>query len=349
MRFDPLQSFIDDGQIFGFRILISSSRTSRPREYKRSKRAAQISDKNDSVLLDVITGKELAIVLDADGESIDLPADDARYHRLEKYDGVTIINKYPPFSQSIDEGRRENGIAMVAIPTKFSDTLTDSEAVYYIFRSMFSAIRNLTDDNLRSSVVFMNVGRSSGASLRHLHAQAYMTRELHGLLAYGFIRAFASNDECFTCKMANHKGIITDHLKQSIDLDRMIIWEDDNIRLIQPFAPIRLLSLRILPKQHINRVEKMSDDAIKSLGKAMSIAHQVLGNADIPWPNMKDHSIAFRQTNNSDDFHIIIDILSTIPLGGSETVDYLSVSTIDPYDLAENFRNALKNIKEIID
>ena len=86
----------------------------------------------------------------------------------------------------------------------------------------------------------------------------------------------------------------------------------------------------------------MSDDTIKSLGKAMSVAHQVLGKADIPWPNMKDHSIAFRQTSNSDDdFHLIIDVLSTIPLGGSETVDYLSISTIDPYDLAQKFRDSL--------
>jgi galactose-1-phosphate uridylyltransferase len=343
MRFDPLQSFIEGENIFGFRILISSSRTARPREYKRSRKESQINDDKDSILLDVITGKELAIVIDGDGETIGLPSDDASYHRLENYYGVTIVNKYPPLSQTIGKGRREDGIALVAFPTRYTDSLNDSEAIYFMLRSMFSAIRKLTDDNLKSSVVFMNIGKSSGASLRHLHAQAYMTQDLHGLLSYGYIRAFDSHDECFTCKMANQNGIINDHLEQNIDLDKLTIWEDDHIRLIQPFAPIRILSLRILPKQHINRVEKMSDDTIKSLGQAMSIAHQVIATADIPWPNLKDHSIAFRQRNKSDDdFHMIIDMMSTIPLGGSETVDFLSISTVDPYDLAKKFRDSLE-------
>ena len=344
MRFDPLQSFIENRQIYGFRILISSSRTARPREYKRSKLESKTIKSRGSILLDVITGKELAIVIDGDGESIGLPGDEAKHHYLENYNAVTIINKFPPLSQTADNGERVHGIAMVAFPTKFTDSMDDAEPIFYLLRSMFSAIRKLTDDKLRSNIVFMNIGRSSGASLRHLHAQAYMTSDLHGLLSYGFIRAFDTHD-CLTCKMANQNGIITDHLEQTIDLDRMIIWEDDHVRLIQPFAPIRLLSLRILPKHHINRVEKMKEDTIKSLSRAMSIAHRVLATADIPWPNMRDHSIAFRQSNRSDDnFHLIIDILSTIPLGGAETVDYLSISAVDPYDLGVSFRNSLKGL-----
>jgi galactose-1-phosphate uridylyltransferase len=200
-------------------------------------------------------------------------------------------------------------------------------------------------DDLRTPMTFFNIGPSSGASLKMLHAQTYVTPYAAGLLTYTFNEAFRAMEHCITCKIAN-EGTITDPLEQTIDLSELIIWEDEYTRLHVPFAPIRPLSVRIQIKRHASHLGQLTDKELYSLGKALALGHKVILHSSPPnWPIKQDRTLAFRQTRDrDDDFHMFIDILPTIPLGGAEVIDSLSVTSIDPYRIAQRMKSVLTQI-----
>ncbi len=340
-RFDPLQTFKASDKFFGFRVIITTSRRNRPREYQRENIENIKVVEKDSIFKKISSGELECIPISGD-ESIILSGFKPEYHNLTKYMGVTIINKYSPLCV-LSENSNTAGIAVVSYSNKYSENLDDEDALASIFRSLITTLKYFKS-KYNSSIVFFNVGRTSGASIRQLHAQAYLTNSIHGSLSYSYYQSYdmyKKDNRCLTCDLAN-KNTVVDKLEQKIDLEKLILWEDDYIRLVHPFAPIRPLSLRIIPKRHVNSLIMLNDREIKSLSRAMIIAHTAVSEYPINWRRKKDHSIAVRQSINYDvDFHMIIDILSTIPMGGSEIVDFVSISSFDPMEVARIMREII--------
>lgn len=354
IRFDPMQSYRSERGIFGFRINIVSSRADRPRDQKRNSttRNTELEDPAKSVLMQIATGVDFGIAVSGDEELLMSATEEPVKQDLMRFKGLTVINKYA--AVNID-GINNPGVALVSFATEYSEHLDREEPIFHLLHSlqtvMNSLIRSKNSQGIeyRTNIVFLNIGPTSGASLRQLHTQAYALEKLQGSISETFQRAFEQyqtlNDNCLTCKLSNERGVIADHLDQQINVDRLILWEDDYVRLVHPYAPIRPISLRLYIKRHISWIGELNHHELHSIAKSFTKSYQILKNILPPgWSRGMDRSIAFRQSLDiDDDYHLFIDLLSTIPMGAAEIVDYMSVTSFVPDLYADKMREALEN------
>ncbi|MHA2032703.1 MAG: hypothetical protein ACW99Q_25315, partial [Candidatus Kariarchaeaceae archaeon] len=148
--------------------------------------------------------------------------------------------------------------------------------------------------------------------------------------------------QCLECKFVS-QDIVIDHLGQELNVKARIVWEDDNWRVIVPHAPMRALAIRIIPKNHINWFGQLENNEIESLAQILKISDNLINIATpSKWPSFTDRTVVFRQSITVDrDFHFFIDMLPSIPFGGSELVDSLSITSLDPDRSAEIMREYL--------
>ncbi|MHA2091185.1 MAG: hypothetical protein ACW98K_10025 [Candidatus Kariarchaeaceae archaeon] len=349
VRFDPLQSFLFEEKKVGFRVHLVPLRKERPRELilPSTKLKPNPSTSEDSVLLRIVKGSEKSIPITGDQDVIGDCNVPANYHDLSQYRGVTVVNKFSPLELG---GISANGISLVSFPTTLISNLDHEEPVYHLLCSLKTAINYLLEKHgetyrLTSSLVFMNIGSSSGASLQHLHAQTYIVPENSGLVSHSFQRAFDSNEECLVCRIVDKK-VNTDHLGQALRIEQRVIWEDQFVTLLVPFAPIRVLSLRLFIKEHISWIGALNNTLLESIAKGITLAHKLMKNTAILGRRIRaDRSLVIRQSIQIDrDFHMFIDVLPAIPYGGAELVDSLSISTIIPEVYAAELRNGLLDL-----
>ncbi len=344
VRYDPMQSYITDIGKIGFRIHINQSRNDRPRDQKRRTDKKEKIPADKSILIRISKGLEAAIVLSGDKQLLSSHLSEPALSDLSEYSGITIINKFASINYFAEQ---DPGISVVTYSNNYTEHLDEQKPIFDILISLQTALINLltdksTSDILKTSIIFFNIGVSSGASLRQLHAQSYVMNSLNGMISEAFYRAY-DPDNCLQCRLANNNGIIVDHLGQQINIDDLIIWEDNNVRLIHPFAPIRPFSLRILIKKHVPWFGNLDDKQLLSISKAMHYTFVVL-KAILPasWDRILDRSIAFRQSLRIDmDYHMLIDLMSTIPMGAAEIVDSLSITAFKPETYALKMREAL--------
>ncbi|MHA2250605.1 MAG: hypothetical protein ACXAD7_09585 [Candidatus Kariarchaeaceae archaeon] len=351
VRYDPLQSFLENGQPVGFRVHIVPDRRSRPRENLlpsfRSKESSTEHKPQKSILTAIIRGEELSIPISGDKTIIGDFYDQPKNHNLEQFKGITVLNKYSPLDV---DGPSAKGIALVSIPVKYTENLDKAEPIEYLLVSLQTAVKYfLTSEKFShrfsSSLIFFNIGPSSGASLRHLHAQTYILPFNSGLVSYAFNRSFKQYTDCFICKMANSDHLL-DKLNQELRIKDRTLWEDDHVRLIVPHAPIRAMSLRILLKNHISWIGEFTKEITSSVAYALSLAHNTIQQTDVLGKRLKsDRTVGFRQSVDlGSDFHMFIDLLPAIPFGGAEIIDSLSILTFTPERLAIHLRKVIAGL-----
>ncbi|MCY3410376.1 MAG: hypothetical protein INQ03_01955 [Candidatus Heimdallarchaeota archaeon] len=343
VRFDPLQSFRDGKELVGFRIHLVGSRRDRPRDQERITDSPKYAAEEESVFFKIRTGESESIPITGDDQIIGNYTDEPKLHKLDEYKGITIINKFAAVNYN---AVRDPGVSLVSFSNTYSTHLDNIEASHSIFVSLRTALQEIItkNDRFNTSIIFINIGPTSGASLQQYHAQAYVLSRLHGTLSYAFNKAFEQNIECLHCQLANDYNLIQDHLDQTINIDSLIIWEDEYSRLINPFAPIRPLSFRILIKRHVTWFGELNDAELHSIAEAMAVTHRVLKHI-LPegWSRGLDRSIAFRQSKSiNHDFHIFIDLLSSIPMGAAEICDYLSITSFIPDEIIKKIREAIQ-------
>ncbi|MCE7736780.1 MAG: hypothetical protein GPJ54_17995 [Candidatus Heimdallarchaeota archaeon] len=346
VRFDPLLSFLSQNEIFGYRIHIVPGRGSRPRDNKMRRPVKRESkDPSESIFFKVSHGTELSIPISTEQELVSKYSDDPEFHNLTEALAVSILNKYAPLNNM---GENAAGVSLVTYSNIYSEHLGNTEANFSILQSLKIAISAIINKKFQSSLIFFNIGPTSGASLRQLHAQTYIIPHNSGMLSANFQHAYESASqklgECLVCKIANEENCI-DHVGQNLETSGRIVWEDANWRVMVPYAPIRALAIRIIPKTHKNWFGKLNEIEIRSLAGILKMADNLINIATpSKWPALIDRTIVFRQgITIEQDFHFFIDVLPSIPFGGSELVDSLSITSLDPDKSAEIMRNYLSN------
>ncbi len=349
VRYDPLLSHILNDEIYGFRVHVVPGRGSRPRDHSFKKRAPkEIANPEDSIFYRVTQGKELCILISNEEMAMGNYNDEPEYHDLKECQGLTIVNKYSPLNS---KGNNASGVALVSYSNYYSEDLSIIEANFNILKSLKNAIERLIENQFQSSLIFFNIGPSSGASLRQLHAQSYVIPRNSGLLSGNFQQAYdsaiAKLSECLVCKFSAEDKIV-DHLGQELNVKHRTIWEDKNWKVIVPNAPMRALAIRIFPKQHYNWFGKLNKEEITILAQILSMADKLINIATpSKWPSFTDRTVVFRQSITiNKDFHFFIDMLPSIPFGGSELVDSLSITSLDPDRSAEIMKEYLIQNKE---
>ena len=358
-HFDPLQSFIVDNRPVGFRVNFMPGRRNRPREQSirtpKSFLQEEITDEEirNSPLHQVIIGKAPAVPIAGDDQIIGDPSDEPRTMEFLDYDGVTIMNKYAPLGLY---SQQASGVAMVNFATKYTRTLNNYQTNYHLLVPMRRSIQYLTSgqsyrDDLRTPVCFFNIGPGSGASIRYLHSQTYILPAYGGTISYAFQQAFNQNDDCLACRMANQK-VVTDHLGQVIDYHQLTIWEDDHIRVIVPYAPLRTMATRILPKGHIAHLGQADDEQLTSIAKGLSIADYLMNAATPSGRTVRlDRSIPFRQAARIDaNFHLFIDLLPPFPFVAAEVTDFLGMTPYRPDEIATRMNQVdERRVEQLLD
>ncbi|MFV2013823.1 MAG: hypothetical protein ACC656_00200 [Candidatus Heimdallarchaeota archaeon] len=338
VRFDPLLSFVSQNEIYGYKIHIVPGRGSRPRDNAiRKPTRREVKDPVESIFFKVSHGTEMSIPISTDKELIGTYADNPQFHNLTKAKAASILNKYAPLNII---GENAAGVALVTYSNVYTEGLENTDANLSILQSLKIAISGLTNNKFQSSLIFFNIGPTSGASLRQLHAQTYIIPHNSGLFSANFQHAFKSASKilkkCLVCKIATEENC-SDHLDQNLETHNRIVWEDKNWRVLVPYAPIRALAIRIIPKKHKNWFGKLDETEINTLAEILKIADNLINIATpSKWPKFTDRTIVFRQGITIErDFHFFIDMLPSIPFGGSELVDSLSITSLDPERTAE--------------
>lgn len=346
VRFDPLLSFLSHNEIFGYRIHIVPGRGSRPRDnVMRRAIKRETKDPSESIFFKVSHGTELSIPISSDQEIICSYKDDPKFHNLTKALAVSILNKYAPLNNI---GENAAGVSLVTYSNIYSEDLGNTDANLSILQSLKVAISKIINKKFQSSLIFFNIGPSSGASLRQLHAQTYIIPHNSGMLTANFQQAYESASTklggCLVCKIAIEENC-NDHVGQNLEVSQRIVWEDENWRVLVPYAPMRALAIRIIPKAHKNWFGKLNRPEIRSLAVILKMADNLINIATpSKWPPLTDRTIVFRQgITIEQDFHFFIDMLPSIPFGGSELVDSLSITSLDPDKSAEIMREYLSN------
>jgi len=252
VRYDPLLSHILNDEIFGYRVHVVPGRGNRPRDHSfRIRTAREIANPEDSIFYKITQGQELSIIISNEEVGMGNFADTPEFHNLINYKGLTIVNKYSPLNTV---GNNASGVALVSYSNAYSEDLSVTEANFNILRSVKCAIQDLINNQFQSTLIFFNIGPSSGASLRQLHAQSYVIPRNSGLLSGNFQQAFESSmaklSKCLLCKFVKEDQVV-DHLGQDLNILSRTVWEDTNWRVIVPHAPMRALAIRIIPKKSL--------------------------------------------------------------------------------------------------
>ena len=350
-HFDPLHTFLEDKIPVGFRVNFVPGRRKRPREQRLKLMESDLEEPildleiNNSPLSKVYNGQDFAVVIAGDDEILGLPSDDPKTQDYPSYRGLTIMNKFSPLGLYSKEA---TGIAMVSFPSTYIRKLNNPQLNFDLLLPMRTSLKHLVEDreqygNFNTPLIFFNIGPSSGASIRYLHGQSYVVPEAYGLNTYCFRKAFETAFEnqgsCLTCKIAN-RTVVSDHLGQDINYQSLTIWEDEYVKLIYPYAPLRTFGPRLIPKSHVDYLGNCDDNLLKSIAKGLSIADVVMNEA-VPSGRkpIVDRTVTFRQTSKfGRDFHLFIDILPPFPFVAAETADYLGLSPYYPTDVAELMR-----------
>jgi len=346
-HFDPLQTFIEEDHPVGFRVNFMPDRGKRPREQHiplpKSFLQNDITEEEitKSPLYRVLHGQEPAVPLAGDDEVLGDPSDDEVIQDFSHYKGISIMNKFSPLGLY---SKQAAGVAMVNFPSSYTRTLDRPQLNFDLLRPMRTSLRYLMEGkgyrtDLKTPLVFFNIGPSSGASLRYIHGQSYAIPRAEGLNSYAYQKAFESNVSCLTCKIATQDEV-TDHLGQVINYEELTVWEDENVRVIYPYAPLRTMGTRIIPKVHVDYLGSVSDSLLMSLATALSVADYLM-NAAVPATRRvrMDRTIPFRQTTSiGKDFHMFIDLLPPFPLVAAETVDFLGMTPFRPTSVAERMK-----------
>lgn len=351
IRFDPFQSWIEDGIIVGYQVTIVPNRSNRPREQRPIFVNTPEEDmmlQKDNILLKVSRGEIPGYLVSTDNQYIQNPFQEKfelTEKTFEQYKAICILNKYSIFSRV---AKMDNGIMLVAYPTKIIRyPREDYHAVAATLKSLKYAISGILQDNNPEKmklVSFFNIGANSGSSLVQLHAQTYIYnthKKMLGNVEYNFLRAYnynKSKDRCLACLHFSPGETDDDIISDALNPE-LLIWEDENAKLKVAFAPIRTGQLRIIPKAHKPNLSEFSLEEINSIAHAIAIADEVMYNY-INSRNlrvgMNDRSIAFRQQLQND-YHCIIDLFPVYAgFGGAELIVPIGINSVFPEWLGES-------------
>ena len=367
-RWDPLLTTLKNGRKIGFFSYINPARGTRFMEYEN-----KVSPSRDEavcrVLCPIVKGEDPAIPVYTDQEEFD-PFSNAFpiTRNYEQYDAVTIVNKFPVFgrvdirkSQSKDYS---SGVCLVPFPSQHFERLEDTpqDILAKLLRNTRDAQRYTEMCAQRRGFkqiipyMFFNIGKKTGGSLQHIHAQIYLdTTEDTSYKSLGLRtltqlqvqeRYHTQNMRCLGCDLIDKTLEV--YLGEKLNLEERIIIDGDFWLASAAYAPTRNGQIRIFPKKHRARLTDLTDEELVELAKILRTINSGLNRIGVERDRttvffQKPHSV-FR-TQMETPFHLFIDILPFNYTGGTElSGDCLKVIEFSPEKLAEVLRDDIKAI-----
>jgi UDPglucose--hexose-1-phosphate uridylyltransferase len=209
----------------------------------------------------------------------------------------------------------------------------ETEHIALVFETWQERLLDLRNDaRIRSAVVFKNHGVQAGASLEHAHSQLIalplvprrLQHELDGALAY-----YDFKQRCAFCDM----------LDQELAGRERVVYENDHVVAIAPYASRFPFELWFLPRRHEPWYESAQRRELASLADALSVVTRKLDKAlDRPPFNLVLHSAPFVDDEMSH-FHWHIELIPTLTkVAGFEWGTGFYINPTPPEEAARHLR-----------
>ena len=204
---------------------------------------------------------------------------------------ISVINKFPAVSL---DNPRAYGQAEVIIETREHGTDINELPVSHIAR-IFDAYINRYEElrkieGIKHVIIFKNEGGKAGASIPHTHSQVIALPLLPPKIkdeAEAYDKYYLENNDCPFC----------DIIKKETGSPR-VIWEDENLFVLSPYASESPYGAWFLPKRHIRTITELTQTEKESFGKAMKMILGKLNEFGISYNYFVENAV------NQMDYHM---------------------------------------------
>lgn len=243
---------------------------------------------------------------------------------------VSVKNDFPAVSE---DNPRAYGSQEVIIETRRHGLDINQFSVEHIIRVLnayidrYNALRNL--DGIKHVILFKNEGGKSGASLNHTHSQIIALPILPPKIeaeAEAFNKYRLENCSCPYC----------DVIKKESGKSR-VIWEDENLFVLAPYASDSPYGAWFIPKRHIRLIGELNHAEKESIAKALKIVLGKLDEMGISYNYFVENAV------NSEDYHLNIKLAPRPNIwAGLELGTGVVINSIPPEMAAKVYRGEIK-------
>lgn len=323
-------------------VLVATGRARRPNEFAKHAVRGKPQPKKGCPFERLLPAAVL--VYDRRGDNFRLTGKDKRY--LEKNWWIQVVpNKYPAFGRGLCGIERRTGPYFWQDGVGFHDVVVSRdhnqpvasmsrEEVAVILRAYRDRYLLLKDEDCIEYIsIFYNHGREAGASIYHPHSQIIaapvippdVSRSLRGSAEY-----FRKNKKCPHCVM----------LEFELKDKKRIIHMNKDFAAFCPFVPRQAFEIRIFPRRHQSRFEKVTESEIHSLAEVLqgALVRLERGLSD-PAYNFFIHTAPTYGVGKEEYYHWHIEIIPKTSIwAGFEIGTGIEISTIAPETAAQFLR-----------
>lgn len=208
---------------------------------------------------------------------------------------VSVVNKYSALTLDNDSAY---GQAEVIVESRKHNIDINEFSIDHIVRVInaytdrFMNLRKI--DGIKHVIVFKNEGGKAGASIAHTHSQVIAMPILPPKVeneARDYNEYRLEHGSCPYCDII------------ALESDRpRVIWQDENIMALSPYASEAPYGVWLLPKRHMCLMDKLNHSEKESIATALKIVLGKLDECGI------SYNYFFENAVNSEDYHMHIKI-----------------------------------------
>lgn len=244
---------------------------------------------------------------------------------------VSIINK---FSALTLDNERAYGQCEVIIETRKHGLDINDFSVDHIMRILdayidrYNALRQI--DKVQYVIIFKNEGGKAGASITHTHSQ---------LIALPMVppKVLSESNDYHRYRAKNGTCPYCDIIIKETDGPR-IVWEDENLFALAPYASESPYEVWLIPKRHINQISYLTREEKLSFSTALKTILNKLDELGIAYNYFVENTI------NDKDYHMHIKIEPRPNIwAGLELGTGIIINPISPEFASKTYRNEIEN------
>ncbi|MCX6728342.1 MAG: DUF4931 domain-containing protein [Candidatus Saccharibacteria bacterium] len=199
--------------------------------------------------------------------------------------------------------------------------------IFNAYTDRFNYLRNL--DGIKHVIIFKNEGGKAGASIAHTHSQ---------VIAMPFLPPKTEKEasDYNKYRLEHATCPYCDIIKKETDKPR-VIWEDENLFVLSPYASEDPYGVWLLPKRHMRTVADLNRAEKESIAIALKMVLGKLDEFGISYNYFIENAV------NAEDYHMHIKIKPRPNIwAGLELGTGVVINPIAPEYAAKIYRGEVK-------
>jgi len=318
-------------------VVIATGRARRPETFKKEKKVGRESSKKFCNFCSEDILKDITLAL-SNGKLV-------KGNELKKWTTISVKNRFPAFLPSTKlEKKVEGHLYATMNAVGFHEVVVTKDHLKSLAQLSLARVKEVIDvyhqrylslmkkPFVNHISIFHNHGAKAGASISHPHSQIITTP----LVDIDLNRALLKSKEY---SRAHNRCLYCDMDKWELESRERIVFENEDILVLCPFASKSAFEVIISPKKHLPYFEKITEKEKWHLAEAFKVALGKIFKAlnDPPY-NFYLHT-APCDGRKHDHYHWHWAILpKTSVWAGFEIGTRMEISTIEPEKAAEYLR-----------